>query len=164
MSATQTRLPGRGWGRRPPPPSEHAEQAAFFARCAARAATDPDAGDLKGLFAVPNGAYYGPDPRTRAIIGARMHSEGMQAGVPDVVLPVPRPRTPTDPPAPPGTPPDWWVSLYLELKRQRGGRLAPEQQSWHEWLRAQGCQVVVCPGADAAYAAVCAYLGLPEEG
>jgi len=147
-----------------PPPTEHAEQVAFIARCRARAAGDSRAEALAYVFAIGNGAYYGPDARTRAIIGRKMRAEGLAVGFPDVGLLIAVPRGPADPPAPPATPTGWWTAWFGELKRLRGGRIAPEQADWHAELRRRGCRVDVAKGGDALYAALCRYLGLEVDG
>jgi|688.fasta_scaffold07353_15 Holliday junction resolvase len=78
------------------------------------------------VFAVPNGGRRG---KLEAI---RMKRQGVAAGVPDLVLPGPDPR---------------WRCLAIELKRQKGGRVAPEQEDWHRVLRSCGWKVLVCYGA-----------------
>jgi len=157
---TQAPLPGRGWGR-PPPPKEHDEQVAFIARCRDRAKRDPRAEILAYVVAVPNGAYYGPDPKTRAIIGARMRAEGLAEGYEDVQLLAPMPR-PVDDPAPDGA--ELYFGWLGELKRLQGGRVEPAQAAWHAWHRAQGYRVDVERGGDALYAALCRYCGLEVDG
>ena len=161
--STQARLPGKGWGPAAPPPKEHSEQATFIQRCRDRAMRDPAAEILAYVAAVPNGAWYGPDPKTRAIIAARMRAEGLAVGYPDVQLLAPMPRPPDDP-APPLGIPGWYCGWVGELKRLKGGRVEPEQAVWHERLRNLGCRVDVEKGADALYTALCRYLGLEVDG
>lgn len=76
--------------------------------------------------AVPNGGA-----RSSAIEGARLRSAGLQKGFPDLLV-------------------FWPVQAAIELKRQKGGRVSPEQQAWLDTLQGCGWQVQVCKGADAA--------------
>lgn len=62
-------------------PTEAAEQRALFQWAAMAAVGHPE---LKLLYHVPN------EGRRSAITGARMKSEGMKPGVPDICLPVAR--------------------------------------------------------------------------
>ena len=39
------------------------------------------------------------------------------------------------------------VGVAIELKRQKGGRVTPEQIAWLEDLKARGWAVAVCQGA-----------------
>jgi hypothetical protein len=74
------------------------------------------------LFAVPNGGI-------RHIQEAvRLKAEGVQRGVPDLVLPIPRGNH---------------CGAYLELKANKG-RLSEEQKDWLRFLEAQGHAVNVC--------------------
>ena len=60
-----------------------------------------------------------------------MKAQGVKAGVPDVCIPVPR---------------CGYHGLYIELKRQRGGKLSEEQKELIPKLRAQGYRVEICKG------------------
>jgi hypothetical protein len=44
--------------------------------------------------------------------------------------------------------PAW--ALWVEMKRSQGGRLSPDQKSWHLYLASIGQTVLVCYGADDA--------------
>ena len=123
--AAPTPAPGRG--------SEHAEQAALIALCAAHEAKHPE---LALLFAVPNGGQRHP------AVAAKLRAEGVRAGVPDLFLPVVRGGAP---------------GLWIELKYGKNG-LSEHQQEWAERLRAQGYRVEVCRSAESALAALLAYL------
>ena len=122
---------------RPPVPTEHEEQRALLARVRRAADAFPD---LALLYAIPNGGH-----RQKASAG-KLWAEGVKRGVPDLCLPIPR---------------DGYHGLYLELKRVTGGTVSPEQRVWHAALREQGYRVEVCKGADAAWAVLCDYLGIP---
>lgn len=81
------------------------------------------------VFAVPNGGRRNP----REAVALRR--QGVQAGIPDLVLPGPDAR---------------WRCLAIEMKRQKGGRVSPEQEECHRLLWACGWRVLVCCGADDA--------------
>lgn len=78
--------------------------------------------------------------------GARMASEGLRAGYPDILL-------------------DWpaqgFHGLRIELKRQRftPSDIKPNQRAWHDRLRAAGFRVEVCGGWAEAWAVLVEYLG-----
>src|SRR5262249_36249391 len=62
-----------------------------------------------------------------------------------------------------------WHALYVEMKRQKGGRLSADQRWWHWRLREQGNFVVTVAGAERGIEWVERYLGAgtlpaPEEG
>lgn len=99
--------------------------------------------ELRLLHAIPNG-----EKRSRSVAN-RLKLEGVSPGVPDLFLPAPRR-------APDGS---QRHGLYIELKRQRGGSVSAEQKDWHVELRAQGYEVVVAKGWEAAVAAIRRYLG-----
>jgi hypothetical protein len=113
-------------------PSEHAEQAMVIRW--ADLHSDPR---LKLLYAVPNGA--------RVSIGTarKLKAEGLRAGVPDLVLPVPI---------------GGYHGAYIEMKRVKGGVVSPKQQGWHEALRDQGYYVAVARGAEEAQRLILQYL------
>jgi hypothetical protein len=118
-----------------PAPSEHAEQAALIAWADGHAGRLPELGMI---FAIPNGG-------ARHIATARkLRAEGVRAGVPDLMLAVARGA---------------WHALFIELKRTRGGRVAPEQRQWHTALLAAGYDVRVCRGWMEAATAILIYLG-----
>jgi hypothetical protein len=90
------------------------------------------------LMAIPNGA---------ARRGQNAHglvAQGLRPGVPDLFLACPSRE---------------WAGLWIELKRRRGGRLAPEQREWLDRLRGQGYRAEVCKGWEEAREAILAYLG-----
>ncbi len=73
------------------------------------------------IFAIPNG---GKRPKLTA---ARLKAEGATRGVPDLFVP------------------EW--AMWIEMKRQKGGVVSPEQKDWHEYLGqfdtvfvARGCE------------------------
>jgi hypothetical protein len=132
-------------------PTEHAEQCEVIRWARTHSDYLPE---LWLLFAVPNGGHRHP------ATAARLAAEGVARGVPDLCLPVPQRRMAADPAAPPLGIPGWWAGWYGELKRTKGGRVAPVQAEWHAALTARGYKVDVCYGADAMIGALCAYLGV----
>lgn len=88
------------------------------------------------LYAVPNGGL-------RAIQEAvRLKAEGVQRGVPDLCLPLPR---------------HGFAGLYLELKAP-GGETSPEQRDWIAFLAAVGHAVAVAWSVDEAFEIVSTYV------
>jgi Holliday junction resolvase len=77
------------------------------------------------VFAVPNGGKRG---KLQAV---QLKREGVSKGIPDLILPGVDPR---------------WRCLAIEMKRQKGGRVEPEQEGWHKVLEACGWKVLVCYG------------------
>lgn len=120
-------------------PSEHMEQVAVMRWADLMTGRYPE---LALLYAIPNGA------RTSIGTARKLKAEGLKSGVPDLCLPVWRAIDHTS----------VWHGLYVELKRQRGGTVSPEQRAWHEALRGQGYRVEICKGAVAAIATITAYL------
>jgi len=89
------------------------------------------------IFAIPNGGYRGKRE------AGRLKSEGVSPGVPDLYIPA-------------------W-GLWIEMKRQRGGRVDEAQKDWHEYLGGIGHNVKICKGAEEARQAVINYLK-PKRG
>ena len=93
--------------------------------------------ELELLHAIPNGGRRDP------IEGRHLKEQGVKAGVPDVFLPVAK---------------TGWHGLYIEMKRQYGGVVSPEQKRWIDKLRIQHYRVEVCKGYFAAADIIEAYL------
>jgi hypothetical protein len=121
------------------PPTEHEEQAALIGLCRAYEARYPVLGMV---YAIPNGGA-----RHKAT-AARLLREGVRAGVPDLCIPVAR---------------RGFHSLYIELKRTRGGRVSGAQDAYLMALHRHGHRVEVCAGWYAAWAVICDYLDIPNE-
>lgn len=117
-----------------PVPTESVEQQALFRWAAYQRGAYPD---LALMYHVPNGGS-----RSRAEAG-RFKAEGVQAGVPDICLPVAR---------------GIYHGLYIELKRRDGGRLHPAQRQWLDALTKQGYAAVVCMGWEDAVNEITKYL------
>jgi hypothetical protein len=112
--------------------SEHADQVALFQWAAhAKRGLHPE---LRLLFAVPNGGQ-----RSKATAG-KLKAEGVQAGVPDICLPVPRGP---------------YAACYIELKRMASpgkpaGKETPAQKEWRIALLEAGNYACVCKGWSSA--------------
>ena len=76
------------------------------------------------VFAIANGGL-----RSIATAG-RLKAEGVSAGVPDLFVPA-------------------WL-LWIEMKREKGGSVSPEQCDWHAYLTGLGHHVIVGRGQEDA--------------
>lgn len=121
----------------PPCPTEFDEQAAVV-RWAAMCA---EHGERRLEL------LHGDSSGVRLSIGAAVKAKraGRKAGWPDLFLAV---KT-FD-----------YSGLFVEMKRETGGVLSPEQKKLHARLREQGYAVVVCRGANEAINAIKDYLGM----
>ena len=73
------------------------------------------------IFHIPNGGH-------RAMsVAKKMKAEGVKPGVPDLYIPA-------------------W-KLWIEMKRETGGRISKDQAAWHEYLEGIGDTVIVAKGA-----------------
>ncbi|MDX9787916.1 MAG: VRR-NUC domain-containing protein [Desulfobacterales bacterium] len=122
---------------RPPQPTEHQEQTAFFQWLSTIMRDKPDVGLC---YAVPNGG------RRHIGTAVKLAAEGVKAGVPDICWPVPRYP---------------YHGLYIEMKRSSGGRASREQLAWINRLRSHGYRVELCNGFDAARTAFIEYMNRP---
>ena len=92
----------------------------------------------KFLFHIPNGG-------ARAIATARnLKAEGVKPGIPDYFLPYPSNGRP---------------GLFIELKRQKGGVVSPEQKEWIRRLKSVGYAVHVAKGWEECVKIILEYLG-----
>lgn len=118
-----------------PTPTEHEEQVTLFTWFRMRYA-----GML--MYAIPNGGARS------SITGARLRDEGVLAGVPDVFLPCPSGGK---------------HGLYIEMKRQKGGRVSAPQKAVMQALRMQGYEVAVCHGWQEARGCIEQYLAREDR-
>ena len=98
---------------------------------------EKQAPELALLYHCPNGADRHP------AVAAKLKKQGVKPGVPDLFLPVAR-----------GTA----HGLYVEMKRQKGGRVSEDQKAWMEALTQQGYLCVVAHGAEEACDVIWHYL------
>lgn len=118
-----------------PTPTEHEEQVTLFTWFRMRYA-----GML--MYAIPNGGARS------SITGARLRDEGVLAGVPDIFLPCPSGGK---------------HGLYIEMKRQKGGRVSAPQKAVMQALRMQGYEVAVCHGWQEARGCIEQYLAREDR-
>lgn len=113
-------------------PSESQEQKAFCQYL-----------DFMGIchYAIPNGTFLSGTPLQRAKQMNRLKSEGLKPGVPDICLLL-----------------DGGKSVYVEMKKQKGGVTSKEQKEWLERLRVLGFDAYVAKGCSEAIEIVQKYL------
>lgn len=123
-----------------PIPTEAEEQIALFEWAELQKGRFPE---LALLYHVPNGGSR------NKIEAARLQAQGVKSGVPDLCLPVARGAN---------------HGLYIELKRQRGGRISAEQARWIDGLLKQGYAAAICKGWQEAARVIADYLRQNMEG
>jgi hypothetical protein len=74
---------------------------------------------------------------------SRLLCEGLMSGVPDLMLAVPANNYP---------------GLFIEMKRQKTGKITDKQQIMHNLLKKQGYKVCVCYGFEEGKQAIFEYL------
>lgn len=93
--------------------------------------------ELALLHAIPNGGSRHP------VEAMHLKAQGVKPGIPDIFLPVAR---------------HGYHGLYIEMKRQNGGRVSVEQKKMLTALTEQGYRAVVCEGWEKAKDEIEAYL------
>ena len=122
--------------------TEYQTQVEFIQWCRLQALADYP--ELGYIFAVPNGAVVSQRQRYKLV------SEGLLSGVSDLVLPVAR---------------GGYFGMYLEMKREKGGRLSPHQKSFLEFVNLQGYYGIVANGLEDAIKKTMDYISLePTKG
>ena len=81
------------------------------------------------IFAIPNGGARSVSQ------GMALKAEGTSKGVPDLYVP------------------EW--NLWIEMKRQTGGVLSPEQKDWIQYLESIGHKCIVGRGFEDAKEKIC---------
>ncbi len=94
------------------------------------------------FFAIPNG---GSRNMKEAV---KLKRCGVQAGIPDLCIPIPS-----------GS----YHGLFLELKREKGGRVSDSQVYWLTFLREQGYYADIGNGFEEARRIVMDYLALTPK-
>lgn len=89
------------------------------------------------IFAIPNGGG-----RSKAQ-GMLLKATGVVSGVPDLMIAAPAGR---------------YAGLFVEMKVQKGGRVAPEQKDWIAYLESVGYCAKVCNGFEDARRCVEEYM------
>lgn len=123
--------------RRAPTDYEGQEQAAFFWWLELRHRSV-----WEHAYHVPNGGH-----RNKATAG-KLKGQGVKAGVPDIIVDLPRGA---------------YHGLRIELKATppHDAAVAPTQREWLARLDSAGYCAVLCKGLDAAKRVTTAYLALP---
>lgn len=100
--------------------------------------------NLHGIrfYAIPNGG------RRNLMEAFKFKRTGVSPGVPDICVPVPSGR---------------YHGLYIELKRQKGGKTSQNQLDWLNYLREKGYYAEVAHGFDEAREIVLHYLSLTPK-
>lgn len=93
--------------------------------------------ELAMLFHIANGGDRHP------AVAKKLKAQGVKAGVPDLMLPVAR---------------GGWHGLFIEMKRQKGGRLSEEQKEWIKALTDEHYLAVRANGAEEACDIIYKYL------
>jgi predicted oxidoreductase len=89
------------------------------------------------IFAIPNGGQ-------RSIVAAaKLKAEGVSSGVPDLHVPA-------------------W-SLWIEMKRSKGGSVSAEQKDWMTYLEGVKHWCIVGKGADDAKAKITAFFNQQKD-
>lgn len=115
-------------------PLEHVEQSLYFSWLASEMPTIN-----AQTFAIPNGSY-----KSKAA-AAKFKREGLKPGVLDIFMAIPIVQ---------------YNGLFIEMKRQKGGRVEPDQKVWIHNLRRAGYKVEVCRGFEAAKKVTLEYLSI----
>ena len=113
-------------------PSEHDEQVTFCKYLDFVHVT---------YFAIPNGTFLSGTALQRAKQMNRLKKEGLKNGVPDLCLLF-----------------EGGKSVYIEMKKAKGGTVSKDQKEWLERLRVLGFDAYVCKGAAEAIEVVKKYL------
>ena len=98
--------------------------------------------------ASPAGVRYGKG-KEAIIRGGMMKRAGAQAGFPDIFIYQVVIR---------GDEHKWYSGLAIEMKREKGGQVSPEQQQWIDKLNEHGYKAIVAHGYDEAVKAINEYL------
>lgn len=80
--------------------------------------------------------YHIPNGGTRNLIEAvNFKKLGVSPGVPDLCIPYAR---------------KGYHTLYIEMKKKKGGIVSDHQKSWIEFLISEGMKAIICRGAEEA--------------
>lgn len=106
--------------------------------------------DLEYAFAVPNGGSRGDTEQSRKIAGGAIKAEGGKAGVPDLMVPIPRLHVGTN---------CLYAGLFIEMKKLDGGDGgSKEQHTYNQFLNRMHYKAVFCNGWKEAVAEIRKYL------
>lgn len=119
-------------------PTEAMEQTALFEWARLSVKRYPE---LSLMYHIGNGGSRHPAE------AMHLKQQGVKPGVPDICLPVPR---------------GIYSALYIELKRQKGGRVSDDQRAWISALNRAGNRAVICHGWEDARNQIMDYLQKSE--
>ena len=108
-------------------PTEEQEQAAVIEWRDLMSRQFPD---LEDLIHIPNGGLRSKPE------AARLKKIGVRPGVSDLFLPAPVGK---------------YHGLWVEMKRQQGGRLSPDQKDWIDRMNRKGYLAVRADGAEESF-------------
>lgn len=117
--------------------SEDGEQAAIFCWIREQINAGREGYELlEWAFAIPNGGSRGSNKRDAMIVGARLKSTGVKAGVSDILIPIPRHNR---------------AGLFIELKKspEHGGKpsdASDKQLAFGSAMLENGYGFCVCCG------------------
>jgi len=97
--------------------------------------------ELDMIFAIPNGG------KRHIATASRMKLEGVKPGVSDLFLSVARHDL---------------HGLYIEMKREKSGKLSTAQKDWFNKIQNQGYAAVQANGKDQAIAYIKSYLNIKQ--
>ncbi len=120
-------------------PTESEEQQSLFRYCAVMRVSYPQ---LEMLVHIPN------EGKRTIINGSRLKREGLKKGYPDILLDYPD---------------CGYHGLKIELKRQKGSRITPEQKEWIIELNKSGYAAALCFGWEDAWDFIKNYLDGNKE-
>lgn len=121
-------------------PTEKQEQKALFAWADRVKGKYPE---LSLMYSIPNAGGFTGGFQKNLLRVLSLRAEGVKKGVPDICLPVAR---------------GGFHSLYIEMKRVKGGKEKPEQAEWRIALATAGHQVVTARGVNEGIKALEKYL------
>ena len=119
-----------------PVPTEDEEQEALFQWAETMEYKYPE---LRALFHITN------EGKRSKQTGAKLKREGLREGVSDIELPVKRGQ---------------YGSLFIELKKRKGGRVSDEQKEWIDLMWELGNAAYICYGWEEAVKVIEEYLKL----
>lgn len=96
-----------------------------------------------GLFAIPNSGGFKGGFKSNLGIVARMKAEGVRKGIPDLMIAIPKGQH---------------HGLFIEMKREDGGRVSDDQKKKIAFLASQGYKVEVIRSEEAFKDAVREYM------
>lgn len=89
------------------------------------------------LAHIPNGAFHGADRKAGAVIARKLREEGLQPGVFDYILPIPKLAL--------GIP-----GLWLEMKRTKRGEVSEDQVKFQGRMEQLGWKCAIAKGWEEA--------------